>query len=167
MLPLGDGMPIGHGFVTTVVTGHVGPIAIGAYVVELAEGGVALIDAGIAADAARIRGALARKGNAPTEVRAIFFTHGHNDHVAGALAFPAAWCRVFSLSVTAPPACDGTLAPNTMLSDDAEDTVQSLLALADRLGPRRGEIRQIAFGHQGPVDGLDPLLKWASAERSR
>jgi glyoxylase-like metal-dependent hydrolase (beta-lactamase superfamily II) len=29
-------------------------------------------------------------GKAPADVRAIFFTHGHNDHVTGALAFPAA-----------------------------------------------------------------------------
>jgi hypothetical protein len=55
---------------------------------------------------------------------------------------------------------DGTLQPNTMLSDDARQTVQSLRALGERLRPRRDEVRQIAFGHQGPVTGLEPLLMW-------
>ncbi len=31
-----------------------------------------------------------------------------------------------------------------------------------RLKGRAGDVEQIAFGHQGPVDGFGPLLKWAS-----
>jgi hypothetical protein len=39
VLALHDGTTLGDGSVTTVVTGHVGPIAIGAYTVKLADGG--------------------------------------------------------------------------------------------------------------------------------
>ncbi len=90
VLPLHDGTTLGDGSVTTVVSGTFGPIAIGAYTVTLADGGVALIDAGMDENGTAIRNALARMGKVPADVRAIFFTHGHNDHVTGALAFPAA-----------------------------------------------------------------------------
>ena len=59
---------------------------------------------------------------------------------------------------------DGTLQPNTMLADDSELTRHSLADLAARLRARRTEIRHIAFGHQGAVEGLEPLLKWASTQ---
>ena len=47
VLPLRDGTTLGDGSVTTVVTGNFGPIAIGAYTIKLANGGIALIDAGM------------------------------------------------------------------------------------------------------------------------
>lgn len=217
VLPLRDGATFGNGSVTTVVTGNFGPIAMGAYMIKLADSGVALIDAGIDENGAAIREALARKGKAPADVRAIFITHGHNDHITGALAFPGAavyvmepdvrrvergrgsderriavtrglrdgerleisgtMVEVFGLPGHTPGSAaflvdgvlflgdsaaglsDGTLQPNTLMSDDAEQTVRSLKALGERLRQRRGEIRHIAFGHQGPVEGLDPLLK--------
>ena len=40
---------------------------------------------------------------------------------------------------------------------------ESLTALAHRLKGRAIEAQQIAFGHQGPADGPEPLLDWASA----
>lgn len=58
---------------------------------------------------------------------------------------------------------DGTFHANTLLADDARQTVRSLRALAARLEPRRDEIRHLAFGHQGPLDGLAPLLAWAAS----
>jgi hypothetical protein len=45
---------------------------------------------------------------------------------------------------------------------DVELNHRSLQALAARLRPRQGDVHAIAFGHQGPVKGLDALLKWAS-----
>lgn len=38
-----------------------------------------------------------------------------------------------------------------------------LKKVASRLQDRRREIQYLAFGHQGPIQGLDPLLSWASA----
>jgi glyoxylase-like metal-dependent hydrolase (beta-lactamase superfamily II) len=55
---------------------------------------------------------------------------------------------------------DGTFGPNTMLSEDADSNVQSLTRLAELLQPRRQATRHVAFGHSGPLDGLDSLLAW-------
>ncbi len=49
------------------------------------------------------------------------------------------------------------------LSADRERNQQELLELADRLRDRCGEISHMAFGHQGPLEGLDALLKWGRA----
>lgn len=57
---------------------------------------------------------------------------------------------------------DGTFGVNEMFSEDAAANVQSLKSLAERLRPRRMEIRQVAFGHAGPLEGLDSMLTWAS-----
>jgi glyoxylase-like metal-dependent hydrolase (beta-lactamase superfamily II) len=217
VLQLQDGITLGDS-VTTVVTGNFGPIPMGAYIIKLSDGSVALIDAGVDESGTAIQNALARMDKSPSDVRAIFLTHGHNDHATGALAFPAATTYVMEPDVarvkgrrgsdgrgisvrplrdgerldisgtaveifglpghtagsaailvhgvlflgdSAAGVSEGTLQPNTMMSDDAAQTERSLLALAERLTPRRAEIRYIAFGHQGAVEGLDPLLDWA------
>ena len=85
-------------------------------------------------------------------------------HTAGSAAFLVH--GVLFLGDSAAGISEGTLHPNTMLSDDAEQTERSLLSLAERLMPRRADIHHIAFGHQGAVERLDPLLNWAST-RSR
>jgi hypothetical protein len=55
------------------------------------------------------------------------------------------------------------LAPNDFaFTTDVELNHRSLRTLAARLKARPGDVLHIAFGHQGPVDGLDPLLNWAS-----
>lgn len=88
--PLEDGARLANGAVTTVVTGHFGPVAIGAYIFELGDGTVGLIDAGDDREARAIRTALARLGKRDTDVRAIFITHAHDDHTSGLAAFPEA-----------------------------------------------------------------------------
>lgn len=49
-------------------------------------------------------------------------------------------------------------------SVDRERNQRELRALADRLRSRRNEIRHMAFGHQGPLAGIEPLLEWAALE---
>jgi hypothetical protein len=49
-----------------------------------------------------------------------------------------------------------------MFSEDAPANVRSVIAMIDRLQPRRGDVRHVAFGHAGPLDGLDALLAWRS-----
>ena len=226
-MPLEDGAELAGGAVTTVVTDYIGPIAIGAYVLELADGGVALVDAGLDPEATAIRAALARMGRSPHDVRAVFFTHEHDDHMAGARAFgeaaiyahhsyasgitgsanevgaPATMKRriegvedgdqleiygtrveifglpghtpgsiailahgVLFLGDSAASLPDGRLYPNTLLADDAEQNVRSLRKLAERHQSRESAIRHLAFGHHGPLDGIEPLLEWASASGS-
>ena len=63
---------------------------VAAYVVPLAEGGVALVDAGNHPDGAALLAGLKRWGAAPEDVRAILLTHGHPDHTGACARFPAA-----------------------------------------------------------------------------
>lgn len=49
------------------------------------------------------------------------------------------------------------------VSVDREMNQRALKALAGRLQGRQQEIRHLAFGHQGPIEGLEPLLAWAAA----
>jgi glyoxylase-like metal-dependent hydrolase (beta-lactamase superfamily II) len=214
VLPLHDGRTLADGAVTTVVTGHVGPVTIGAYIFALSDGGVGLIDAGDDGGAGAIKAALGRAGKSEDEVRAIFLTHLHADHTTGARAFPRAQVYVLEadrravermgvtvarglrdgervdaggtqvevfalpghtpgsaaflvhgvmfLGDSAAAAYDGSFQPNTILGTDPGQTERSVRALAERLRSRATEIRHLAFGHQGALEGLDAMLIWAS-----
>ena len=67
-----------------------GPGRYRTYVFELDEGGVGLIDATMNPEAVSAKEILVELGKTSEDVRAILFTHGHNDHTAGAFAFPDA-----------------------------------------------------------------------------
>jgi glyoxylase-like metal-dependent hydrolase (beta-lactamase superfamily II) len=49
------------------------------------------------------------------------------------------------------------------VSVDRKMNQHELKKLAHRLQNRKNEIDYLAFGHQGPIKGLDPLLLWASS----
>ncbi len=83
--PLHNGERLADGSVEIVADGF-----IAAYIVNLPNDSIILVDAGFDPDAAAIKDALARRGRTADDIVAIFFTHGHGDHIAGALAFPNA-----------------------------------------------------------------------------
>jgi hydroxyacylglutathione hydrolase len=83
-LPMEDGRGFANGRIERVVDGYTS-----AFIVEGVEG-VVLIDAGMDTAAPGIIAALARRSYGPRDVHAIVFTHGHGDHIGGALAFPDA-----------------------------------------------------------------------------
>ena len=91
-LPIKDGELIGG--VEVVKDGFVS-----AYVVDIGDKNVALVDAGNDRQAKAIVLALARRNLGPGAVKAIFLTHGDRDHTAGALAFPQAQVMVLEQDV--------------------------------------------------------------------
>ena len=212
-LPLEDGTILGGGRVEAVVE-TMGPIAIGSYLIVLENGGYALMDAGMDSEARAIRSVLRRRGAEARDVKFIFVTHAHGDHMGGLPSFPDAEVyaieadakairransrtvqgladgdvvkasgtkvEVFALPGHTPgsaaylvygvlflgdsaaAAYDGSVQANRLFSEDSEANEESLAALARRLKGRADDVQQIAFGHQGPVDGLGPFLNWAS-----
>src|SRR5262245_43097278 len=88
--PIVDGAQLGDGAVTAVVTDRFGPIAIGAYLFELPDGRLGLVDSGSDVDGTRIKATLALRGKTADDVRVVLLTHGHDDHAGGAVAFPQA-----------------------------------------------------------------------------
>ena len=88
-LPLEDGTILGGGRVEAVVE-ELGPIAIGSFLIALENGGYALVDAGMDSEARAIRSVLRRRGATAQDVKFIFVTHAHGDHMGGIQSFPAA-----------------------------------------------------------------------------
>jgi glyoxylase-like metal-dependent hydrolase (beta-lactamase superfamily II) len=92
--PIVDGQKLADG-VETVKDGFVS-----AFILDVGPGKVALVDAGKDKEGKAILAALARRGLAPSSVVAIFLTHGHGDHTAGAKLFPAA--QVYAMKTEIP-----------------------------------------------------------------
>jgi hydroxyacylglutathione hydrolase len=63
---------------------------VAAFLVDLGERDVALVDAGTDRQGKAILAALARRGLRPEAVKAILLTHGDQDHIAAAPLFPGA-----------------------------------------------------------------------------
>ena len=207
--PMDSGSTLADGRVTLAVDRR-GPVRIGAYVVELADGGYALVDTGMDPAAGEILSILEGRGASASDVRALFLTHAHGDHAGGMGAFPGA--TVYAMAADAEVlrtqglvvqgladgesiAVGGTVveafalpghtagsaaylvhgvlflgdaaAATSESSLDSNDVAftdyaarnrASLHALANRVGTRGDDLRLLAFGHQGPVQGLGPLL---------
>ena len=210
-----DGQRIGP--LTTVVDGYVA-----LYLGEAADGTLYLIDSGNDATGAALHHALAERGKTAADVKALFITHGHSDHLGGCAHLPNAevialspaiptvqgteatkgplprWatadgtCRVSrgvhdgevvqlggsAITVFAVPGhtvgsavylVDGVLlfgdaasgktdgrivGPPWVFTDDGTEAAASLRALAQRVPD---DVRWLAFGHTGPLQGIEPL----------
>jgi glyoxylase-like metal-dependent hydrolase (beta-lactamase superfamily II) len=82
--PIVDGQNLGSG-VETVKDGFVS-----VFIIDVAPGKVALIDAGKDKTGQALLAALGRRGLGPSSVAAIFLTHWHGDHTAACKLFPDA-----------------------------------------------------------------------------
>ena len=73
---------------------------VAAYLLDVAEDQVALVDCLDEADATHLLAALTDRGLGPDNVVAVFLTHGHSDHISGCTGFPKA--SVFALDTEVP-----------------------------------------------------------------
>jgi glyoxylase-like metal-dependent hydrolase (beta-lactamase superfamily II) len=73
---------------------------VSAFIIDVAPGKVALVDAGHDDSGKALLAALARRNLTPAAVTAIFLTHGHPDHMAGVKLFPGA--QVYALASELP-----------------------------------------------------------------
>jgi glyoxylase-like metal-dependent hydrolase (beta-lactamase superfamily II) len=104
-----QGAPLADGRIHTAVFDPAGSTA---YLVKLADGGAIWIDTGIEPDGALLRSTMSEAGVEEADLLGIFFTHGHGDHVTGALAFPDV--PVYAMAAEAPLVA-GEIAPERPL----------------------------------------------------
>ena len=112
------------------------------------------------ADAARVTHPL--KDGEVTDVGPLrveaFATPGHT---SGSATFLADGVLFFGDSAAGGK--DGTLLPAVRLfSNNPNQNVASLKALAARLQPRAQDVKTLAFAHSGPLDGFQPLARFAA-----
>ena len=87
----------------------------------------------------------------------VFALPGHTPDSAAVLVH-----GVLFLGDSAAATSQGTLVPAPpVVSVDRDRNKRELKRLAERLRSRRDEARWLAFGHQGPLEGIEPLLEWA------
>ena len=84
-------------------------------VVDVGEGHVILIDAGNDPKGAALLAELARRKVGPDAVTAIFFTHGHRDHTAGASLCPNATLYALDADVALVEGREGSHGPLTSM----------------------------------------------------
>lgn len=201
------------------------------FIIDGGNGEIGLIDAGNSPDGKPVIDALNTKGYKPSDVKAVFLTHGHPDHIAAVKLFPQAEIctlkeeveiaegkknnpspigrilnpeptglkvtrilkdgekikfgtlavEVFSipghteggaaylingvlfLGDAALSSSDGKIKHAVWIfSSDVNEQNRSLKSLAERLTPRKNDIKTIVFAHSGYLEGLQPLIDFAA-----
>jgi glyoxylase-like metal-dependent hydrolase (beta-lactamase superfamily II) len=83
--------------------GRLGEVVKDGYVsiglLDVGEGKLALIDAGVDKDGKALMAALTRRGRNPEDVVAVFLTHGHPDHLAGVHLLPKATAHLIGAEI--------------------------------------------------------------------
>jgi len=92
---------------------------VSVFIVDVAPGKVALIDAGHDASGKAILDALAKRGLTPAAVTAIFLTHGHGDHTAACKQFPGA--QVYAMEAEIPTVGDAAKVDHPLHDGDISD----------------------------------------------
>jgi glyoxylase-like metal-dependent hydrolase (beta-lactamase superfamily II) len=101
--------------VRIIKDGYVAITPVDFGVVDVGEGHVVLIDAGYDPKGAALLAELARRKVGPDAVTAIFFTHGHLDHIAGAGLCPNATLYALDADVALVEGREGSHGPLTSL----------------------------------------------------
>jgi glyoxylase-like metal-dependent hydrolase (beta-lactamase superfamily II) len=146
-----DGELLADGAVQAVA--HEGAGGVSAYILDLGDGTVALVDTGPDADAASLLAALEARELAPADVAAILLTHGHGDHIAGVPLFDDA--RVFASpdEVELIAGREHPERPLPSFGDPEETDIEITDALEDGDVLSLGQRQVRAFAVPGHTDG--------------
>lgn len=152
MRPLEDGLELRPG-VRLVQDGYVS-----AYLVDVGEGQVALVDCGNPGEESPVLKALAARGLGPEAVQAVFLTHGHRDHAGGCTNFPNARVYAHKADVPLLEGKVGSHGPLTQLFPAADSGVRVSGAVEDGAAITVGEVEFRAYGVPGHTPGSTAWL---------
>jgi hydroxyacylglutathione hydrolase len=127
-------------------------------VVPLGPGQVALIDGGNDAEGTAILAELARRQVGPDGVRAIFLTHGHQDHVAAARLFPRAEVMALEREVALIEGRERATGPLLRLMTTTPTGIPVTRALADGETVTFGDTSVRVFAIPGHTPGSAAYL---------
>ncbi len=131
---------------------------VSAFFLDCGDGHVALVDAGADAGGADLLRALEAAGHSPSDVKAIFLTHGHGDHTAAVKRFPDA--DVYALEAER-DLIAGRVAASSPVGRlrGAEPTgIELTRALADGESVQVGDLTVKVFAVPGHTDGSAAYL---------
>lgn len=152
VLPMQGGILPEHPDVTRVLSGH-----SAAYIIRISKQEVVLIDAGMEEDAGNLLAVLEQMELSVSAVKAIFVTHGHIDHAAGAHVFTEARVyahrdeHAFLMGHAAGAGSVGKLIGKLPRADVIDET--RLLAVEDRQQVTFGDIAVRAYAMPGHTTG--------------
>lgn len=132
---------------------------VAAFVLPAGGTAVALVDCGDDPAAARLLAELARRGSRREDVRAIFLTHGHRDHVGGCRQFPGAEVMALEgdVAVAAGAASSRGLLTRIVPQDPAK-TVKVTRVLRDGEAVQVGTLAVRVFAIPGHTGGSAAYL---------
>lgn len=152
MRPMEDGTTVTEG-VNLVKDGYVS-----AYIVDVGQGQVALVDCGNSVENNPVVAALAARGLGPEAVQAVLLTHGHPDHAAGCVNFPKARIYAHQAEVAIVEGREGTHGPIPALMGAKDIGVRVTSAVEDGGSVTVGDVEFRAFLVPGHTVGSTAWL---------
>lgn len=154
MSPMVDNAPVGSGGAVLIADGYVG-----LYLLPGDANEAALVDSGNDPTGRAVLAALAARKLTKDAVKAVFLTHGHPDHTAGAQLFPGAQVYAFAADVKMAAAEEKAKGPLTSRLDfPKEKGAKVTKTLTDGETISVGSLQVRAFAVPGHTPGSAAFL---------
>jgi glyoxylase-like metal-dependent hydrolase (beta-lactamase superfamily II) len=131
---------------------------VATYVLPAGGSAVALVDCGNDPEARAIIAELRRRGSRPEDVKAIFLTHGHQDHTAGCRRFAGAEVMALAAEVALAAGTERAHGPLTRFMGDRSKAVRTTRVLADGEVVQVGTLAVRVFAIPGHTGGSAAFL---------